>query len=179
MSGAGSHPRQLAVGAGVVVLAALLAAGATQIGGDAGYGGVGPAFLAWAVSLLLGGCGLLLVREALSGGFRGMPVDDEADDGGTAAAPAAPAYWAGFAWVSAGILLNAALITRLGFILSCALCFAFAVRGFKGSQGRTPGGVAAWAQDLLIGMAIAGPVYWMFSKGLAISLPGLTSTGWI
>ncbi|MEK8050608.1 tripartite tricarboxylate transporter TctB family protein [Ideonella sp. DXS22W] len=190
MGAAAHHPKQLAVGAGVLALAGLLAAGASQIGGDAGYGGVGPSFLAWAVSALLGGCGLLLLREALSGGFRGMPVDEDGEAGGgadaadaTDAADAADAvdgaYWPGFAWVSAGILLNAALITRLGFILSCALCFAFAVRGFKGSQGRGTHGVAAWLRDGLIGMAIAAPVYWMFSKGLAISLPGLTSTGWI
>ena len=30
-----------------------------------------------------------------------------------------------------------------------------------------------------IGLAIAAPVYWMFTKLLAINLPGLTSTGWI
>lgn len=178
MPAAAHHPKQLAVGAGVLALAALLAAGASQIGGEAGYGGVGPAFLAWAVSTLLGACGLLLLREALSGGFRGMPVDDEAVDAADAAAPDA-AYWPGFVWVSAGLLLNALLITRLGFILSCAMCFACAVRGFKGAQGRARRGVGGWLRDGLIGIAIAAPVYWMFSKGLAISLPGLTSTGWL
>lgn len=185
MSASPRHPRQVAVAAGVFVLAALLAAGASQIGGEAGYGGVGPAFLAWAVSVLLGACGLLLLREALSGGFRGMPAGDEggvADDQDGAAEPAEPAepaYWPGFAWVSAGLLLNAVLITRLGFILSCALCFAFAVHGFKGAQGRGAHGLGGWLRDGLIGIAIAAPVYWMFSEGLAISLPGLTSTGWI
>lgn len=172
MATAVRHSKQVAVGAGVLALAALLAAGATQIGGDAGYGGVGPAFLAWVVSALLGVSGLLLLREALTGGFHAMPAGD--DD-----VPESPPCWIGFAWVSGGILLNAALITRLGFILSCALCFAFAVRGFKGSQGQAAGGVAGWLRDLLIGIAIAGPVYWMFSKGLAINLPGLTETGWI
>ena len=33
--------------------------------------------------------------------------------------------------------------------------------------------------DGLIGMAIAAPVYWMFTKLLAINLPGLTHSGWI
>ena len=32
---------------------------------------------------------------------------------------------------------------------------------------------------LAIGAAIAAPVYWMFTKLLAINLPGLTSTGWL
>ena len=45
-------------------------------------------------------------------------------------------HWPGFVWVSAGILANAALITTMGFILSCALCFVLAVRGFKSAEGR-------------------------------------------
>jgi putative tricarboxylic transport membrane protein len=36
-----------------------------------------------------------------------------------------------------------------------------------------------WVRDLLIGIAIAAPVYWMFTKLLAINLPGLTGSGWI
>ena len=37
----------------------------------------------------------------------------------------------------------------------------------------------AWLVDAAIGAAIAAPVYWMFTKQLAINLPGLTNTGWI
>ena len=93
-------------------------------------------------------------------------------------------YWPGFAWMSAGLLANAALITTIGFILSCSLCFALAVRGLRHADhhgGVTParGEVAQTARDSLIGMAIAAPVYWMFTKLLAINLPGLTNTGWI
>jgi putative tricarboxylic transport membrane protein len=39
--------------------------------------------------------------------------------------------------------------------------------------------VKQFIKDLLIGAAIAAPVYWMFTKLLAINLPGLTSTGWV
>ena len=57
----------------------------------------------------------------------------------------------GFAWVSAGILVNAALITTLGFILSCALCFVLAVRGFKPRRpaDRSPASVAGRRADRL------------------------------
>ena len=92
---------------------------------------------------------------------------------------AASGHWPGFAWVTAGILLNAALITTIGFILSCALCFVLAVRGFKSAEGRLDLSPRAWAIDAAIGFAIAAPVYWMFSQLLGINLPGLTSTGWI
>ena len=40
-------------------------------------------------------------------------------------------------------------------------------------------GLRALVVDLAIGFAIAAPVYWMFTQFLAISLPGLTASGWI
>lgn len=163
------HGRQALVGAGVLAVAALLAAGATQIGGEAGYGGVGPAFLPWCVAALLTVCGVMLLREALGGGFRDAP-EPEGDERG---------YWPGFVWVSAGILVNAATITRIGFIFSCALCYVLAARGFTQSQGRLERGPLPWLRNAAIGIAIAAPVYWMFTKALAINLPGLTDSGWL
>ncbi len=160
---------QTLVGAGTLALGVLFVAGATTIKSDAGYSGVGPNFLPWVVGLALLLCGAFLVYEARSGGFHEM----EAPSG------AASGHWAGFAWVSVGILANAALITTIGFILSCALCFVLAVRGFKSAEDRLDLGPKAWLVDFAIGFAIAGPVYWMFTKLLAINLPGLTSTGWI
>lgn len=160
---------QLLVAIGTLALAALLAVGATQISTDAGYGGVGPNFVPWLVAGVLGVCGAWMVWEAATGGFRQMeePSGDERGD------------WPGFLWVSVGILLNALLITTIGFILSCALCFVCAVRGFKVSQGRRDLSVRTLLGDAAVGLAIAAPVYWMFTKLLAINLPGLTATGWI
>jgi putative tricarboxylic transport membrane protein len=88
-------------------------------------------------------------------------------------------YWRAFAWVAAGLLLNATLIERIGFILSCSLCFALAVRGFRASEGKSHGGIAQAIKDLVLGMVIAAPVFWLFSKALKINLPGITGTGWI
>lgn len=67
---AGSVPSpfwQAAVGAAVVLVAAGMAFGALKIPGDAGYGGVGPNFLPWVCAAVLGLCGVLLIREALTG----------------------------------------------------------------------------------------------------------------
>jgi len=160
---------QTLVGAGVLVLGLLIAAGATQISSEAGYGGVGPNFLPWVVGGMLALCGAFLVWEALTGGFRQLEAASGADTG----------HWPGFVWVSAGLLANAALITSLGFILSCTLCFVLAVRGFRSSEGQLDLSLRALIVDALIGMAIAAPVFWMFTKFLAINLPGLTDTGWI
>ncbi len=162
---------QTIVGSCVLLIGLGLAAGAVTIPSAAGYGGVGPNFLPWLVSVSLVVCGALMVREARTGGFRAM---GDADD--------TQPYWSGFAWVSAGLLLNATLITTIGFILSCTLCFMFAVQGLRGSMSTTgkadlqPIGLL---KDALIGLAIAAPVYWMFTKFLAINLPGLTKTGWL
>jgi putative tricarboxylic transport membrane protein len=157
------------VGAGVLVLGVSIAAGAIQISSDAGYGGVGPNFLPWVVGGLLALCGALLLWEAVTGGFRQMEAPSGAPTG----------HWPGFVWVSAGLLANAALITTIGFILSCTLCFVLAVRGFRSAEGRLDLGLRALIVDVLIGFAIAAPVFWMFTQALAINLPGLTSTGWI
>lgn len=159
---------QMLISLGVLLIAALLAWGAMDISADAGYGGVGPNFVPWVVAAALAACGGFLLYESLTGGFRETEEASGAEAG----------YWSGFAWVSAGILLNAALITTVGFILSCALCFGLAARGYKASQGRSDIGVRSTLIDLLVGVAIAAPVYWLFTKLLAINLPGLTSTGW-
>ena len=152
-----------------------LAAGAVNIPSAAGYGGVGPNFLPWLVALSLVVCGVFLVRESLTGGFRQM--EEVADT--TGAAGASKAYWPGFVWVSAALLVNAALITTIGFILSCTLCFVLAVQGLRGAEGKAELKLPTMVKDILIGMTIAAPVYWMFTKFLAINLPGLTSTGWL
>jgi putative tricarboxylic transport membrane protein len=162
-------PQQTLVGAGTLALGVLLAIGAIGIRSDAGYSGVGPNFLPWLVGIALLLCGGFLVYEARSGGYRDMEEPSGAERGD----------WVGFAWVSVGILANAALITTIGFILSCTLCFVLAVRGFKAAEGRLDLGLRAWVTDVLIGFVIAAPVYWMFTQLLAINLPGLTATGWL
>jgi putative tricarboxylic transport membrane protein len=160
---------QTLVGIGTLATGAMFVIGALTIKSDAGYSGVGPNFLPWVVGLALIGCGAFLVYESATGGYREMEEPSGAANG----------HWRGFAWVSAGILANAALITTIGFILSCALCFVLAVRGFKSAEGRLDLSAKAWLIDAAIGATIAAPVYWMFTQLLAINLPGLTSTGWL
>lgn len=162
------HKAQAAVGVGVTALGMALAWGALGISSQAGYGGVGPNFLPWLVALALTGCGVFIVREALSGGFRDMTQPSGADR----------AWWPGLVWVSAGLLVNAALIEQVGFIVSCALCYLLAAQGLRRASGQ-PIGVRAWASDAVAGVLIAAPVFWTFTQFLAIKLPGLTATGWL
>lgn len=163
------RPGQLAIGVGAVLLAAALAYGAANIPSDAGYAGVGPDFLPWLVSAAMALCGVLLIWEVRTGGFRKMEPPSGAARGD----------WHALAWVSAGILGNAALITSIGFILSCALCFTLAVRGLRISEGKPAGDAMQTVKDVVIGMLISAPTYWLFTKFLAVNLPGLTGTGWL
>lgn len=161
--------QEAAVAIGVLLLALGLGAGAWIIPSEAGYAGVGPDFLPWVVSVALFLCGGFLLLEVRRGGFMDLEVGDDGE----------PPYWPGFVWMSVGLLVNAALITTIGFILSCAVCFVFASRGARLSQGQAAGGARTWVTDSVVGLLISAPVYWMFTKFLAISLPGLTQSGWL
>ena len=161
---------QTIVGVGVLLVAAGMAFGALQISSEAGYGGVGPNFLPWLCAVVLAECGAWLVWEARTGGFR-----EASDPGGAPRADIGP-----FVWVSAGLLVNAALIGTVGFIVSCTICYVLAVQGLRRAN-RQPlaGSPGTWAKDVATGLLISAPVFWAFTQFLAINLPGLTDTGWL
>lgn len=158
------------VGVATLLLGLLLAAGATRLKGAEAYSGVGANFLPMLVGGLLVLCGALLLGQAWRGGFRELPEP---------LASPAPAHWRGMAWLSAGLLINAATITHVGFIPSCTLLFVLAARGLRLSMGAGPARARDWLRDILVGAALSAPVYWLFTKLLGLSLPGLSGSGWI
>ena len=160
---------QTLMGAGALLVAGVLVFGAFGISADAGYAGVGPNFLPWVVAFAMSVCGLWLLWEACTGGYRMLETPSGAARGDFAA----------LAWVSAGILANAALITSIGFVLSCSLCYVLAVRGLRASEGKAAGNARQTIRDTVAGMLIAAPVFWLFTKVLAVNLPGVTGTGWL
>ncbi len=160
---------QALIGAGALAVGGLLAWGARTIPGEAGYSGVGPNFLPWVVATALLACGALLLGGALRGGWRQVEEPSGAARGD----------WPALAWVAAGIVANAALLTTIGFILACTLCYMLAVRGLRRSEGKPQGGMRGLMLDFVTGVLIAGPAYWVFTKLLGISLPGITGTGWL
>jgi len=166
--------RQSAVAVSVLAIAGVMMLGAAEISSEAGYAGIGPNFLPWLVATGLAVISAFLWYEARSGGFRDMP-----DASATDAPPESEPCWRGFAWMSGALLLNAALITSMGFILSCTLCFACAAHGLRQAQSGPAQTLRSWLSDLGIGLLIAAPVFWMFTKFLAINLPGLTQSGWL
>lgn len=158
------------IGAGALAVGALIAWGASFIPAQAGYAGVGPNFLPWVVAVVLMLCGVMLILAAR--GDQGW-VDAEEPSGGERG------DWPAIAWVVAGVVANAALITTIGFILSCTLCFMLAVRGLRIAEGKPAGGGRQLVLDFVTGFLIAAPAFWLFTQLLAINLPGLTGTGWL
>ena len=160
---------QTLIGAAALLLGALMAWGAAGISSTAGYAGVGPNFLPWVVAVVMAVCGAWLIYEARTGGWRHMEEASGAERGD----------WPPLLWVAAGVAANAALITVVGFILSCTLCFMLAVRGLRASEGKPQGGAKGLVIDFVTGALISAPAFWLFTKVLGISLPGLTGTGWL
>lgn len=164
-----SRTTQILIGAGALLLAALLAWGAAGIPAQAGYAGIGPDFLPWVIAAALAVCGGWLVYEAASGGFRQLDAPSGAPRGD----------WVALAWVVAGLLANATLIERIGFVLACGACYTLAVHGLRSAQGRRWGGPGQVLLDAVTGLLLAAPVYWLFTRVLDVNLPGLTGTGWL
>jgi putative tricarboxylic transport membrane protein len=73
-----------------------------------------------------------------------------------------PVYWPALGWISAGLLLEAALLERIGFPLSAALLFVLTARGF---------GSRAILRDAAIGLALALIAWFGFTRGLGLTLP--------
>lgn len=114
---------------------------------------VGPRLFPYLIGSGLGLCGAWLGWQALTGGWRNVPLDKGEHD--------AP-DWPGFAFISAGVVLHMVLIGWAGFILASALLFALVARGF--------GSTRPW-RDLVLGLALSALVFVAFTFGLDLNLP--------
>lgn len=123
---ASTLPHKL-VALGVVALA-LAAAWQTTLIPQVLYTTVGPSVFAWFVAAFLLVLGLLLLLAAFKGGWA-------ADQEGTLS------EWGSLGWVTAGLVLNAALIEWIGFILASTVMFALVARGFGSRKFLRDGGI--------------------------------------
>lgn len=156
-------PAQLAVGASLIFISAILAFGAFRFPAEKGFTILGAHVYPYAVAVFLGIVGVLISLQAVTGGSRDPAYDSDR------ATKALPGGKTGAFWVTAGLVISALLITHIGFVLAAALLFVCSAHGFG---SRHP------ARDLAIGIALALPVYWLFTIGLGVSLPPLVNA-WI
>jgi len=144
---------QVAVAAGVLAIGGGLLWGSFYLPTGGGYAQVGPGVVPRGVGILLLAVGAFLMREAFTGGFRG--VDEEAEIH-------LPMDWIAFAWVSGGIVLYGLLVERLGFLIASTALFIMVARSF---------GSRRWLLNALVGLALAAIIFTIFNYGLGLTLP--------
>ncbi len=144
---------QLAVALGVIVIGALVFGGSFSLPEAGGYAQVGPAVVPRFVGGGLFVLGVLLLREAMTGGFRG--VDEEAEIH-------LPMDWPAFGWVTGGIVLYGLLVESAGFLFASTILFVMVARGFASRR---------WVLNAVVGLAVASFIYAVFNYGLGLQLP--------
>lgn len=149
----GMHRGHLVLSVCVVLLGTALAWGTYQLPEATGYAKVGPRLMSGIVAGGLLIVGLLLLRESLSGGLRGVDESDHADT---------PTNWPAFGWISAGLIINGLLIVPAGFVIAGTLLFVLAARGFDSR---------AYLRNAIVGLVIAASTYAFFTYGLGLALP--------
>ncbi len=153
MSAPGRDFGQIAVAAGVTLIGAALGVGAYFLPAATGYSGVGPQLFPTLVALGLIVLGMLLLREALSGGFRALDAQAEGDHA---------TDWRAFAWISAGLMLDGMLMKSVGFVPASTLLFVLTARAF---------GSVKYFRNALIGVIMSGSAYGFFNYVLGMTLP--------
>ena len=151
---------EIALSLGVLALGLGTAAATASLSGEGGYANIGPNFMPAVVAFGLTACGLWLLYESFSGGWRARPSDDPAERGDHAF------HAPGFAWITAALGVHMALIGTAGFVVAGIALFAGVARGF---------GSRRWARDLAIGALISVVVYLFFVRFLNVNLPA----GWL
>lgn len=142
---------QTAISVAVVALALFVFSQLPQISSDGGYSTVGPRFTPLAVGVALLVIGVLLLRQALTGGWRDMgPPPEEAMHGPS------------FAWIAGGLVAQMASVGVLGFTIASTLLFVAVARGF-GSRRLT--------HDVVVGFVLSAAVYLLFTRALGLKMP--------
>lgn len=160
MAAAGRTRAELVLSLGVLALGIGAAVVAFALPEAGGYARIGPNFVPKVVAGGLILLGVWLLAEYFTGGWREPVPDDPAARGEHAF------VWPAFAWVSAGLLLQMALIHRAGFVLAAMALFACVARGF---------GSTRTARDLALGLVLGLAVFLFFVKFLNVNLPA----GWL
>lgn len=151
---------ELILSLGVLALGVFASIVAFRLPEAGGYARIGPNFMPKIVSGGLIVLGVWLLAEVFTGGWRDRVPDDPAERG-------EHAFHAGaFAWVSAGLFAQMALIGSAGFVLAAMALFACVARGF---------GSARVVRDLALGLVLGLAVFLFFVKFLNVNLPA----GWL
>jgi putative tricarboxylic transport membrane protein len=153
-------PAEVALSVGVLGIGIATAVATALLPGEGGYAKIGPNFMPAVVAAGLIACGLWLLYEVFTGGWRARPPDDPEERGEHAF------HAPGFLWITAALAAHMALIGTAGFVIAGAALFAGVARGF---------GSIRIARDIAAGVAISLVVFLFFVRFLNVNLPA----GWL
>jgi putative tricarboxylic transport membrane protein len=153
-------PAELVLSVTVLALGTAVAIGTTRLSSAGGYARVGPNVAPAAIATGLIVLGLLLLYQAVRGGWPN-PVEDDPEARGEH-----PFHIGAFLWVSAGLIAQILLIHRAGFVLAQAALFACVAHGFGSMRP---------LRDFSIGLVLGLAVFLFFVKFLNVNLPA----GWL
>ena len=147
------HLGEMLISLGLIALGSFVVFETRSIAETQGYAQIGPRLFPYIIGVGLTLCGAVLGWQALMGGWRNVPLDQEGHD--------AP-NWLAFFIISAGIVLHMLLIGWAGFIIASTLLFVLIARGFGSRQ---------LVRDALIAAALAAVVFFVFTSALGLKLP--------
>ena len=147
------NPGEFLISLALIIIGSFVVYETQSIAETQGFAQVGPRLFPNLIGIGLTLCGGWLGWQALSGGWRDVPMDEGTHD---------EPDWIAFFVISAGIILHMVLIGWAGFIIASILLFVLVARGFG---SRRP------ARDLLIAVILAVVVYFLFTAGLGLNLP--------
>lgn len=151
---------ELIISLGVLLLGCVVSVVAFRLPEAGGYSRIGPNVIPKVVAGSLILMGIWLLAELFTGGWRSPVPDDPAERGEHAFDRRA------FAWISAGLAAQMALIHQAGFVVAGTVLFVLVARGF---------GSTRVLRDLLTGLAMTLLVFVFFVKFLNVGLP----PGWL
>lgn len=146
------NPGELLVSIALAALGIVVIAGTQDISSGGGYSQVGPRAFPYMIGaglLILGG---ILCWQAVSGGWRNVPMDENHEEGD----------WVAFSILSAAVILHMAAIAWAGFVLASTFLFALIARAF---------GSRRIFRDIVIGVALSTLAFFLFTRGLGLNLP--------
>jgi putative tricarboxylic transport membrane protein len=151
---------EIVLSVGVLTLGVVAAVIAFRLPETSGYARIGPNFMPKFVAAGLVVCGLWLLAEVLTGGWRDAVPDNPLERGDHAPRRRA------FGWVTAGLFAQMALIPNAGFVLAAGALFTCVARGFGSTRP---------LRDLAGGLIMGTAVFLFFVKFLNVNLPA----GWL
>jgi putative tricarboxylic transport membrane protein len=144
---------ELFVSLALTALGIFVIMGTQSIPAGAGYSQIGPRAFPYLIGsglLIIGG---ILTWQAVSGGWRNVPMDQEEH---------ASPDWAAFALISAAVILHMVSIGWAGFILASTFLFILIARGF---------GSRRVVRDIVVGAVLSTAAFFIFTLGLGLKLP--------